>query len=88
MQWASFGISHLKLSTLRTSGGTERGILSGFGFDLVTCPNYLAETISWIGVYLVSGLSYNMLLFAIVSVGQMMPLGKEEGEQISQGVWR
>jgi very-long-chain enoyl-CoA reductase len=65
--------THLKLSSLRSSGGTERRIPSGFGFDLVTCPNYLAETISWIGMYLVSGLSYSVLLFVIVSVGQMMP---------------
>jgi very-long-chain enoyl-CoA reductase len=70
--------AHLVLSSLRSSGGTERGIPLGFGFGLVTCPNYLAETISWIGVYLVSGFSYSVLLFAIVSVGQMMPWAKKK----------
>jgi very-long-chain enoyl-CoA reductase len=69
---------HLVLSSLRSSGGAERGIPSGFGFGLVTCPNYLAETISWIGVYLVSGFSYSVLLFAIVSVGQMIPWAKKK----------
>ena len=64
--------AHLVLSSLRSPGGTERGIPTGFGFGLVTCPNYLSETISWIGVYLVSGLSYSVLLFAIVAVSQMM----------------
>jgi very-long-chain enoyl-CoA reductase len=70
--------AHLVLSSLRSSGGTERGIPSGFGFDLVTCPNYLAETISWIGVYLVSGLSYSVLLFFTVSVAQMMAWAKKK----------
>ena len=70
--------AHLVLSSLRSSGGTERGIPSGFGFDLVTCPNYLAEILSWIGVYLVSGFSYSVLLFLVVSVGQMMPWAKKK----------
>ena len=63
---------HLDLRGLRSSGGSERGIPRGWLFDLVTCPNYLAETISWVGVYLVSGLSWSVVLFILVSVGQMM----------------
>lgn len=35
--------THLVLSSLRSRGGTERGIPKGFGFDWVTCPNYLFE---------------------------------------------
>jgi very-long-chain enoyl-CoA reductase len=35
--------THLVLSSLRSRGGTERGIPRGFGFGLVTCPNYLFE---------------------------------------------
>jgi very-long-chain enoyl-CoA reductase len=69
---------HLTLRGLRSSGGTERGIPQGWLFDLVTCPNYMTETISWIGVYLVSGLSWSVLLFALVSVGQMMQWAKKK----------
>jgi very-long-chain enoyl-CoA reductase len=35
--------THLVLSSLRSRGGTERGIPRGFGFNWVTCPNYLFE---------------------------------------------
>ena len=38
----------------------------------------MTETMSWIGVYLVSGLSWSVLLFAAVSVGQMMPWAKKK----------
>ena len=69
---------HLTLSSLRSPGGTERGIPKGPLFDLVTCPNYLTETLSWIGVYLVSGLSWSVLLFALVSVGQMASWSKKK----------
>ena len=64
---------HLTLRGLRSSGGAERGIPEGPLFDLVTCPNYLTETISWIGVFLISNLNLSVLLFAAVSVAQMAP---------------
>lgn len=70
--------SHLTLMGLRTSGGTERGIPQGPLFRLVTCPNYLTETISWIAIYLVSGLSWGVLIFAIVSVVQMAQWAKKK----------
>ena len=70
--------THLVLSNLRTPGSQERGIPMGFGFSIVTCPNYLAETISWIGVYMVSGFSWSVLLFTIVSTAQMMPWAKKK----------
>lgn len=65
--------AHLVLRGLRSSGGRERGIPHGLGFNIVTCPNYMFEVVSWIGMYLVSGLSSSVLLFAIVSTAQMMP---------------
>lgn len=64
--------SHLVLRDLRRPGTMERGIPSGFGFGLVTCPNYLFEVIAWIGVYLVSGLSWSVLFFIVVGGAQMM----------------
>lgn len=70
--------SHLTLMGLRSSGGNERGIPQGPFFKLVTCPNYLFETISWLGVYLVSGLSWGVLIFTIVSVLQMAQWAKKK----------
>jgi len=63
--------AHLILRDLRKPGTTERGIPRGLGFNLVTCPNYMFEVMSWVGVYLVSELSWSVLLFIIVSTGQM-----------------
>jgi very-long-chain enoyl-CoA reductase len=63
--------THLTLKGLRSAGGTERGIPQGWLFNLVTCPNYLTETVSWLGIYLTSGLSWGVLIFLVVSVLQM-----------------
>jgi very-long-chain enoyl-CoA reductase len=62
--------AHITLSKLRTKGGTERGIPKGYGFGLVTCPNYLFEMIAWIGVLLVTKSSAT-LLFMVVAYVQM-----------------
>ena len=70
--------AHLVLRGLRSSGGKERGIPHGFGFGLVTCPNYMFEVLSWVGVYLSSALSWSVLLFALVSTAQMMTWAKKK----------
>jgi very-long-chain enoyl-CoA reductase len=62
--------AHQSLSSLRTRGGTERGIPKGFGFDLVTCPNYLFEVIAWTGILLVTK-SWTTLVFDIAAWAQM-----------------
>ncbi|RMD41757.1 hypothetical protein DV735_g3370, partial [Chaetothyriales sp. CBS 134920] len=67
---ANFNV-HVALRNLRRSGTAERGIPHGPLFDLVTCPNYLTEVISWVGVYLISGLNWSVLLFLAVSIAQM-----------------
>ncbi|KAF2107354.1 3-oxo-5-alpha-steroid 4-dehydrogenase-domain-containing protein [Lophiotrema nucula] len=46
--------THLTLKNLRRPGSTDRGIPKGLGFNLVTCPNYMFETIAWIGIWLVN----------------------------------
>lgn len=69
---------HLALMKLRSPGGTERAIPRGPLFDMVTCPNYMTETISWLGVWLVSNFSLAMLPFLIASVGQMMIWAKKK----------
>ncbi|KAL4887059.1 3-oxo-5-alpha-steroid 4-dehydrogenase-domain-containing protein [Aspergillus karnatakaensis] len=64
--------THLVLRDLRRPGTTERGIPSGFGFSAVTCPNYFFEIVAWVGVYLVSGMSWSVLLFIVAGGGQMI----------------
>ncbi|WEW60824.1 3-oxo-5a-steroid 4- dehydrogenase [Emydomyces testavorans] len=64
--------AHLTLRNLRKQGDTTRKIPSGFGFDLVTCPNYLFEVIAWLGIYLVSSLNWSVLLFTVVGSATMM----------------
>lgn len=63
---------HLALMRLRSPGGTERAIPEGPLFRLVTCPNYTTETVSWLGVWMVSNFNLAVLVFLVVSVGQMM----------------
>ncbi|KAN0070577.1 3-oxo-5-alpha-steroid 4-dehydrogenase domain containing protein [Elaphomyces granulatus] len=70
--------THLVLRDLRRPGSTERGIPRGIGFGLVTCPNYMFEVISWLGIYLVTGLNWSVLLFTVVGVVQMMSWAKKK----------
>ncbi|KAJ5179785.1 hypothetical protein N7492_002995 [Penicillium capsulatum] len=63
--------AHLVLRNLRRPGTTERGIPTGLGFNLVTCPNYMFEILAWFGVYFVSQLSWSVLLFIAVGGLQM-----------------
>lgn len=62
--------THLTLSQLRSRGGTERGIPKGYGFGLVTCPNYLFELVAWTGVLLVSR-SLSTAVFLVFAWWQM-----------------
>ena len=93
--------THLALRGLRTAGGTERGIPLGFGFGLVTCPNYMFETMAWLGIWLVTW-SWSTLVFIALAVGQMatwakkkeMKYRKEFGDQYEKkkysmlpGIW-
>lgn len=71
--------THRVLSNLRSPGGTERGIPNGFGFGLVTCPNYMFETVAWIGMALVTK-SLSTVIFASAGLWQMhqWAVGKEK----------
>ncbi|PQE21972.1 3-oxo-5-alpha-steroid 4-dehydrogenase protein [Rutstroemia sp. NJR-2017a WRK4] len=62
--------THLTLSNLRSPGGTERGIPKGYGFGMVTCPNYFFETLAWVGMIFVTK-SWSTVIFAIVGTAQM-----------------
>lgn len=69
--------AHLTLSNLRSRGGKERGIPKGWAFDLVTCPNYMFEALSWTGVTLVIR-HWAGLVFLAVSAGQMWLWAKKK----------
>ena len=62
--------NHITLRNLRSSGGIERGIPHGLGFDLVTCPNYMFEVVAWVGIAMVSW-SLSTVIFAVAATGQM-----------------
>lgn len=70
--------THLTLRDLRSAGTAQRGVPQGWLFDLVTCPNYLTETISWLGIYVLSGFNWSVLLFLVAAVGQMAPWAKKK----------
>ncbi|KAE8141772.1 3-oxo-5-alpha-steroid 4-dehydrogenase-domain-containing protein [Aspergillus pseudotamarii] len=77
--------THLVLRDIRRSGTTERGVPCGFGFGVVTCPNYFFEIIAWIGIYFVSGLSWSILFFIIIGSVQMAIWAKKKERRYRQG---
>ncbi|KAB8212043.1 3-oxo-5-alpha-steroid 4-dehydrogenase-domain-containing protein [Aspergillus parasiticus] len=70
--------THFVLRDLRRPGTPERGVPYGFGFGVVTCPNYFFEIIAWIGIWLVSGLSWSILIFIIIGSVQMAIWAKKK----------
>ncbi|KAF8311714.1 hypothetical protein DL93DRAFT_1379465 [Clavulina sp. PMI_390] len=63
--------AHLTLRALRPAGTKTRGIPRGGLFELVTCPNYFAETMAWVAITAVTA-SPIVAIFLVVSVGQMV----------------
>ncbi|TGZ85193.1 hypothetical protein EX30DRAFT_392562 [Ascodesmis nigricans] len=71
--------THMTLRNLRPSdGSTKRQIPRGYGFNLVTCPNYLFESLAWFAVMILSGGHWASVLFLVVSTGQMMAWAKKK----------
>jgi very-long-chain enoyl-CoA reductase len=69
--------THVTLRNLRPEGSTARGIPQGFGFGLVTCPNYFFEILAWIGVWGVCR-SWAAALFIAIAGGQMALWAKKK----------
>ncbi|KAK9456278.1 3-oxo-5-alpha-steroid 4-dehydrogenase-domain-containing protein [Dipodascopsis uninucleata] len=63
-------VTHLNLASLRPAGTKDRKIPFGYGFDLVSFPNYLFESIGWL-IFSILGQSLAGLLFWAVSSGTM-----------------
>ena len=47
--------THLTLRDLRPVGTTKRAIPYGYGFNLVSCPNYFFESAVWFAIAALSG---------------------------------
>ncbi|KAF2273328.1 synaptic glyco protein SC2 [Westerdykella ornata] len=62
--------THMTLRNLRRPGSTDRGIPKGLGFNIVTCPNYTFEIISWVGVWLVTW-SLSTAVFLVAAIAPM-----------------
>lgn len=69
--------SHYVLANLRPKGTTQRGIPQGFGFSLVTCPNYMWEAVAWTGISMVTR-SWSTVLFLVVAGAQMAVWGQKK----------
>src|SRR5205807_327267 len=57
--------AHVMLRRLRPVGGHEKRLPRGFLFELVSCPHYLCEILSWVGFSLatqtLAGLAFTLL---------------------------
>ncbi|KAF8492874.1 3-oxo-5-alpha-steroid 4-dehydrogenase-domain-containing protein [Gautieria morchelliformis] len=62
--------SHIALRNLRPPGTTTRAIPRGFGFNLVSCPNYLWEILSWTAIAIMTNNVFAYAFLAL-STGQM-----------------
>ncbi|RCK55634.1 hypothetical protein Cantr_05000 [Candida viswanathii] len=62
--------THLNLSSLRDKDTKKYVIPFGYGFDLVSCPNYFFESLSWFAYALLVG-NWSAWIFLFVSTGQM-----------------
>ena len=60
----------MTLASLRPPGSKVRAIPHGYGFALVSFPNYFFETLAWTVVAGMTG-SWAAWLFVAVSTGQM-----------------
>jgi very-long-chain enoyl-CoA reductase len=64
-------ICHIMLSSLRKAEGSlQRPIPSGFLFDLVACPNYTFEVLSWVGFSVMTQIPF-AYAFTLVGLLQM-----------------
>ncbi|KAI9269943.1 3-oxo-5-alpha-steroid 4-dehydrogenase-domain-containing protein [Sporodiniella umbellata] len=70
--WAEISnfFTHMTLRNLRPAGTRVRAIPYGYGFDLVSCPNYFFEFIAWTSVCFLTT-SWSAFLFNAVATGQM-----------------
>ncbi|KIM84893.1 hypothetical protein PILCRDRAFT_817709 [Piloderma croceum F 1598] len=62
--------THLTLRALRPPGTRTRAIPYGYGFSLVSCPNYFFEILAWVVIVVLTG-SWVAMIFLAVAARQM-----------------
>ncbi|KAI0314305.1 3-oxo-5-alpha-steroid 4-dehydrogenase-domain-containing protein [Amylostereum chailletii] len=62
--------THWTLRNLRPAGTRRRALPYGYGFSLVSCPNYFFELVAWVVISVMTG-SWAAWLFTVVATGQM-----------------
>jgi len=70
-------ITHIQLRNLRPEGTRVRGIPRGFLFDIVSCPNYFAEILSWVGFSIMTQ-TWPSALFTLLGIAQMWLWAKDK----------
>lgn len=68
---------HRLLKQLRSDGSREHKIPRGFAFELVSFPNYMFESLSWL-VFAVMVNNWSAYLFLVVGTGTMMVWAKQK----------
>ncbi|KAJ3971260.1 3-oxo-5-alpha-steroid 4-dehydrogenase-domain-containing protein, partial [Lentinula raphanica] len=75
--WAFFELSnlstHLHLRSLRPPGSRKRAIPTGYGFGLISCPNYFFETLAWVVICVMTGISFLLLTPSLLEITLMTP---------------
>lgn len=61
-------LTHLNLASLRSPGSKERKIPYGYGFELVSCPNYFFEILGWLAICVISRSLAAVVFFTVSSV--------------------
>ncbi|PCH42356.1 hypothetical protein WOLCODRAFT_101986 [Wolfiporia cocos MD-104 SS10] len=62
--------THINVRNLRPAGTRQRAIPQGYGFELVSYPNYFFEIMAWVSIAAMTG-SYTAWLFVAVSAYTM-----------------
>lgn len=62
--------THFNLASLRNDGSKDHKIPFGYGFNLVSCPNYFFEVVSWIAIAFMCG-NWSAYVFTAIGFGQM-----------------
>ena len=71
-------ICHIMLSNMRPAEGSKkREIPRGFLFELVSCPNYTFEVMSWVGFSIMTMLHFSWL-FTLIGFLQMADWAKKK----------
>jgi very-long-chain enoyl-CoA reductase len=74
---------HLTLKNLRPPGSNVRGIPKGWGFGLVSCANYLWESLCWL-VFAIQSQVIGAYIFFLVSTVQMALWALKKHKQYRQ----